>query len=116
MDKEGFITDVKNISFLMVPWTLITDPEYRDLLMEGKVLYAMMLDRMGLSRKNNWHDDLGRVFIHYTVEEVISTMGCKQKSNQAPEGTERNRTDRLREDRPDKTEQNLRKDVLILRN
>ena len=74
MDEEGFITDVKNISFLMVPWALITDPEYHDLSMEGKVLYAMMLDRMGLSRKNNWHDDLGRVFIYYTVEDIISNF------------------------------------------
>ena len=81
MDKDGFLTDVKDISFLMVPWALITDQEYHDLSMESKVLYAMMLDRMGLSTKNNWHDDLGRVFIYYTVEEIISKMGCcKQKA------------------------------------
>ncbi|MBR3295544.1 MAG: replication initiator protein A [Clostridia bacterium] len=40
-----------------------------------------MLDRMGLSTNNNWHDDLGRVFIYYTIEEIINKMGCcKQKA------------------------------------
>ena len=81
MDNDVYFTDDKRISFLMIPWALITEPEFRDLSMEGKVLYAMMLDRMGLSRKNNWHDDLGRVFIYYTIEEIIGMMGCcKQKA------------------------------------
>ena len=68
-------------SFLMVPWLLITAPEYQKLSMESKVLYSMMFDRMSLSKKNKWKDELGRVFIYYTVDEIIEKMGCcKQKT------------------------------------
>ena len=68
-------------SFLMVPWLLITAPEYQKLSMESKVLYSMMFDRMSLSKKNNWKDEFGRVFIYYTVDEIIEKMGCcKQKA------------------------------------
>ena len=81
MDNDVYITDDKRISFLMIPWALITEPEFRDLSMESKVLYAMMLDRMGLSKKNNWLDEQNRVFIYYTVDEIIEKMGCcKQKA------------------------------------
>ena len=65
----------------MVPWLLITAPEYQKLSMESKVLYSMMFDRMSISKKNNWKDEFGRVFIYYTVDEIIEKMGCcKQKA------------------------------------
>ena len=66
-------------SFLMVPWLLITAPEYQKLSMESKVLYSMMFDRMSLSKKNNWKDEFGRVFIYYTVDEIIEKMGCSKR-------------------------------------
>ena len=83
MDEKDYLysADCKINSFLMVPWVLITDLTFRKLSMESKVLYAMMLDRVGLSTKNNWLDELGRVFIYYTVDEIIEKMGCcKQKA------------------------------------
>ena len=83
MDKDGYLTsmDCKINSFLMVPWLLITAPEYQKLSMESKVLYSMMFDRMSLSKKNNWKDEFGRVFIYYTVDEIIEKIGCcKQKA------------------------------------
>ncbi len=36
----------------------------------------MLLDRMGLSAKNNWYDDHGRVYIYYTVDEICEDMCC----------------------------------------
>ncbi len=44
--------------------------------MEAKLLYGMMLDRMGLSLRNGWLDKTGRVYIYYTVEEIQSDLGC----------------------------------------
>ena len=49
MDNDVYFTDDMRISFLMIPWALITEPMFQNLSMESKVLYAMMLDRMGLS-------------------------------------------------------------------
>ena len=80
MESEYIGAD-NRFSFLMVPWDLITKPQYRDLSMESRVLYSLMLDRMQLSTKNNWRDDYDRVFIYYTIDEITNTMGCcKQKA------------------------------------
>jgi hypothetical protein len=51
MDNDVYFTNDKRISFLMIPWALITEPMFHGLSMESKVLYAMMLDRMGLSKR-----------------------------------------------------------------
>ena len=35
-----------------------------------------MLDRMGLSIRNNWLDEQERVFIYFTLEEAMDAMCC----------------------------------------
>ena len=66
-------------SFLMVPWLLITAPEYQKLSMESKVLYSMMFDRMSLSKKNNWLDEQNRVFIYYTVMRSLKRWAAASR-------------------------------------
>ena len=34
------------------------------------------MDRMGLSAKNGWYDDQGRVYIYYTLDEIQADLGC----------------------------------------
>ena len=63
-------------SFYRIPKVLFTDPFFRKLSCEAKVLYGLMLDRMSLSVKNNWFDDQNRVYIIFTIEEVCEMMGC----------------------------------------
>ena len=36
----------------------------------------MMLDRMGLSKKHGWYDKQGRVYIYYSMEEVMTDLCC----------------------------------------
>lgn len=38
----------------------------------------MLLDRMSLSIKNEWSDDTGRGYIHYTVDEICNNLNCGQ--------------------------------------
>ena len=40
------------------------------------MLYGILLDRMSLSRKNGWLDDDDRVYIIFTLDEVMSSIGC----------------------------------------
>ena len=40
--------------------------------LEAKVLYGLLLDRMGLSARNGWLDDSGRVFLYFTQEEAMA--------------------------------------------
>ena len=41
-----------------------------------ELLYGLMLDRMGLSSKHGWYDELGRVYIYYTLDEIQTDLMC----------------------------------------
>lgn len=73
--------EAEQYSFYRVPKTLFTEECFRSLSCEAKVLYGLMLDRMGLSIKNRWLDEQDRVYIIFTVEEIMELLGCgKQKA------------------------------------
>ena len=63
-------------SFLRIPRLLITDPRFSRLSAGAKLLYGLLLDRMGLSMRNGWYDDEQRVFIYYTLDEIMEDMNC----------------------------------------
>ena len=61
----------EQFSFVRVPRVLFTDKEhFGDLSNEAKLLYGLLLERMSLSRKNNWIDKQNRVYIIFPVEEI----------------------------------------------
>ncbi|MFR0838868.1 MAG: DUF6017 domain-containing protein, partial [Neglectibacter timonensis] len=55
---------------------LITGAHFKNLSTDAKLLYGLLLDRMGLSAKNGWYDEQGRVYIYYTLEEIMEDMNC----------------------------------------
>ena len=63
-------------SFYRIPRQLVTGAEFRHLSTEAKLLYGMMLDRMGLSARNGWFDDFDRVYIYYTIDEIMEDLCC----------------------------------------
>ncbi len=66
----------EQFSFYRIPKILFTGEQFKDISVEAKVLYGILLDRMSLSAKNGWMDKEGRVYIIFTVEEVMSAMNC----------------------------------------
>ena len=61
----------EQFSFVRVPRVLFTDKEhFGGLSNEAKLLYGLLLERMSLSRKNNWIDKHNRVYIIFPVEEI----------------------------------------------
>ena len=53
-------------------------PEFLQMSTDAKVLYGLLLDRMGLSaRTKKWRDSNGRIFIYYKMEEVMEDLGTK---------------------------------------
>lgn len=77
MNREFFYGEqADSYSFYRIPRQLITGEKYKGLSVEAKLLYGMMLDRMGLSLRNGWLDKTGRVYIYYTVEEIQGDLGC----------------------------------------
>ena len=63
-------------SYFRVPQILFRDIKFKDLSTDAKTLYGILLDRMGLSVKNGWLDEQGRVYIIFSVQEVIDALGC----------------------------------------
>lgn len=63
-------------SFYRLPKELIKNPIFKNVSTDAKLLYGLLLDRMGLSIKNKWVDSNGNVFIYYTLDEIQEDMNC----------------------------------------
>lgn len=68
--------EAEQFSFYRIPKVLFTEERFRNVSAEAKVLYGLLLDRMSLSCKNGWLDKEGRVYIIFTIEEVMTALGC----------------------------------------
>lgn len=58
------------------PGKLICGEGFKKMSTDAKLLYGLLLDRMGLSAKNGWHDKDGRVYIYYTLDEIQEDLNC----------------------------------------
>lgn len=68
--------EAEQFTFVRVPKVLFTDKEhFGGLSNEAKLLYGLLLERMSLSRKNNWIDKHNRVYIIFlAVEEIEESL------------------------------------------
>ena len=71
--------EAEQYSFYRIPKALFTDTRFARLSVEAKVLYGLLLDRMSLSVRNNWLDKDGRVYIVFTVADMMATLGCAEQ-------------------------------------
>ena len=71
--------EAEQYHFYRVPKVLFTAECFKSLSCEAKVLYGLMLDRMSLSVKNRWFDEEDRVYIIFTVEEIMELLGCARQ-------------------------------------
>ncbi len=69
-------SQAEQFAFYRIPKRLFTDSAFVYLSSDAKVLYGFMLDRMGLSIKNNWKDSDDKVFIYFTLSEIQEVMNC----------------------------------------
>ena len=71
----------KAVSFTRLPNFLFEAPTFTPLSNEAKVLYAFILRRTDLSRKNGWADEYGRIYLYYPINEVVELLHCgRQKA------------------------------------
>ena len=66
----------EQFSFYRIPKVLFTEERFKTISAEAKVLYGLLLDRMSLSAKNGWQDKENRVYIIFTIEDIMEAMGC----------------------------------------
>ena len=69
--------EAEQYAFFRIPKVLMTEPHFRGISTDAKLLYGLMLDRMSLSVKNGWTDDNERVYIYFTLDEVCEQLCCK---------------------------------------
>ncbi len=75
-------SESEQFAFFGIPRQLVTGEHFRRVSTDAKLLYGLLLDRMGLSAKNRWYDEQGRVFIylHPCLLSSGSLTGTRQQS------------------------------------
>ena len=68
-------------SYYQIPQELFINKLYKEKLnSDSKILYAFLLDRVSLSQKNHWFDELNRVYLIFTREEVQDKLCLSEKT------------------------------------
>ena len=70
--------EAEQFTFYRLPKALITDPRFKDISNNAKLLYGLMLDRMGLSVRSGWFDDENRVYIKYAVKSIMEDLNISK--------------------------------------
>ena len=81
-DKHDLYSSAgKGVQFHPAPNFLFEAPTFQPLSNEAKLLYAFILRRAELSRKNGWADEYGRIYLYYPICEVVDLLHCgRQKA------------------------------------
>ena len=66
-------------SFVRIPKRLVTEKYFMNLSLQAKVLYGLLLDRMGMGVKNEWLDEEHRMYIIYPIDEISKDMGVSRR-------------------------------------
>ena len=70
--------EAEQFTFYRLPKALITDARFKDITNNSKLLYGLMLDRMSLSVRSGWFDDQNRVYIKYSIKNIMEDLNCSK--------------------------------------
>ena len=73
------INDIINCDFLKIPKTMFANESYRTLSSDAKLTYALLYDRLSLSKLNGWINENDEVYLIYTREEIAEDLGITYK-------------------------------------
>lgn len=79
IERTYRISDVVNDEFLRFPLTLLANPEYKDMSLEAKFIYSLLLNRLTLSQKNGWINEDNEVYLIYTREDAAAMLNISYK-------------------------------------
>lgn len=63
--------EAEQFTFYRILKILVTSPAFKRVSDSAKLLYGLMLDRMGLSIRNGWVYDKNRAYIFFTTNDVM---------------------------------------------
>lgn len=68
--------------YYQIPMELFFNKNYKNKLnSDSKILYGFLLNRLALSKKNNWFDEEGNVFLIFTRKEVQELLNLSDKTD-----------------------------------
>lgn len=72
----------KGYTYYAIPKPLIDDPAFDGIDLEAKFLYCQMVERVALSASHadDYMDEEGKLYIIYTVEEVMQARRCSKST------------------------------------
>ena len=74
------LSDIDNERYYQLPKSLFSYPKYRTLSCTAKVIYAMLKDRMNLSRIHKWVDADGDIFLLFTGAQIGDHLGLSKSA------------------------------------
>lgn len=79
IERTYRISDVVNDEFLRFPLTLLANPKYKEMSLEAKFIYSLLLNRLTLSQKNGWINEDNEVYLIYTREDAANILNISYK-------------------------------------
>lgn len=70
----------EQFAYVNIPKALIHEEAFSDVSLEAKMLYGLIMERMGMYRKNKWQDEQGREYVLYPVKEIMEDMNRSEAS------------------------------------
>lgn len=72
--------EAEQFEFYRIPKLLFKDKRFSEISSDTKLLYALLLNRVSLSQKNGWVDENKRVYIYFSVWEIMDELNiCSEK-------------------------------------
>ena len=81
MERTYRVNDIVSEEFLRLPLSLLANPKYKQMSLEAKFVYSLLLNRMTLSQRNRWFNDENEVYLIYTREEAANTLNISYKKS-----------------------------------
>ena len=75
-----FTTDSPAASYVPLPRFLLQDETLCEISNDAKVLYALLLDRASISRKNSYVEPDGTIRLYFTVEQAQAMLHRSRQS------------------------------------
>ena len=67
--------EAEQFRYYQIPKELLDNSDFSTLSLDAKLLYAVLRDRMQLSKANNWIDADKRIYIIFSVEAIAQKIG-----------------------------------------
>ena len=72
-------SEIIKYQFYSMPKELFAD-KYKDLSLEAKMIYTLFIDRLELSKKNNWVNEKGEVYLIFKRNDIGDILNITDKT------------------------------------